>query len=71
LTLARYHDLGGVHGALARHADAALAETIRVSGLTEREVLAGLTRLVTVDETGPAPDDGSHSAACPSRYTLR
>jgi energy-coupling factor transporter ATP-binding protein EcfA2 len=52
LTLARYHDLGGVHGALARHADAALAEAIRVSGLTEREVLAGLTRLVTVDETG-------------------
>jgi WD40 repeat protein len=52
LTLARYHDLGGVHGALARHADAALAEAVRVSGLTEREVLAGLTRLVTVDETG-------------------
>jgi ABC-type lipoprotein export system ATPase subunit len=52
LTLARYHDLGGVHGALARHADAALAEAIKVSGLTEREVLAGLTRLVTVDETG-------------------
>ncbi len=52
LTLARYHDLGGVRGALTRHADAALAEAVRASGLTEREVLAGLTRLVTVDETG-------------------
>jgi WD40 repeat protein/type II secretory pathway predicted ATPase ExeA len=52
LTLAHYHDLGGVQGALTRHADTALADAIRASGLTEREVLAGLTRLVTVDETG-------------------
>ncbi len=52
LTLAHYHDLGGVHGALTRHADAALANAVRASGLTEREVLAGLTRLVTVDDTG-------------------
>jgi type II secretory pathway predicted ATPase ExeA len=52
LTRAHYDDLGGVQGALARHADAALAEAVRVSGLTEREVLAGLTRLVTVDDTG-------------------
>jgi WD40 repeat protein len=52
LSLSHYHDLGGVQGALTRHADTALAEAIRVSGLTEREVLAGLTRLVTVDETG-------------------
>jgi TIR domain/WD domain, G-beta repeat len=52
LTLVRYHDLGGVQGALTRHADAALAEATRASGLTEREVLAGLTRLVTVDDTG-------------------
>ncbi|MGH3885621.1 MAG: TIR domain-containing protein, partial [Pseudonocardiaceae bacterium] len=52
LTLARYRDLGGVRGALTRHADAALAEAVRASGLTEREVLAGLTHLVTVDETG-------------------
>jgi energy-coupling factor transporter ATP-binding protein EcfA2 len=52
LTLARYHDLGGVQGALTRHADAALAEATRASGLTDREVLAGLTRLVTIDETG-------------------
>ncbi len=52
VTLSRYEDLGGVQGALTRHADAALAEAVGVSGLTEREVLAGLTRLVTVDETG-------------------
>jgi hypothetical protein len=52
LTLSRYHDLGGVHGALTRHADTMLADAVRASGLTEREVLVGLTRLVTVDETG-------------------
>ncbi|MDQ2882329.1 MAG: TIR domain-containing protein, partial [Actinomycetota bacterium] len=52
LSLSRYRDLGGVQGALVRHADAALAEAIRVSGLTEAQVLAGLTRLVTVDDTG-------------------
>jgi hypothetical protein len=37
---------------LIRHADAALAEGVRTSGLTEREVLAGLTRLVTIDDAG-------------------
>jgi WD40 repeat protein len=52
LALARYRDLGGVQGALTRHADAALVEAVRASGLTEGQVLAGLTRLVTVDETG-------------------
>jgi WD40 repeat protein len=52
LTLARYHDLGGVQGALTRHADTALADATRASGLTDREVLAGLTRLVTIDENG-------------------
>ncbi|MBV8540024.1 MAG: TIR domain-containing protein [Pseudonocardiales bacterium] len=52
LTLSRYHDLGGVQGALTRHADAAFTEAVRAGGLTEREVLAGLTRLVTVEETG-------------------
>ena len=52
LTLARYHDLGGVSGALTRHADTTLTKAVRASGLTERGVLAGLTRLVTVDETG-------------------
>jgi WD40 repeat protein/energy-coupling factor transporter ATP-binding protein EcfA2 len=51
MSQSRYHDLGRVRGALIRHADAALAEAIRVSGLTEPEVLTGLTRLVTVDDT--------------------
>ena len=52
LSLARYHDLGGVRGALTQHADAALTEAVQTSSLTERDVLAGLTHLVTVDETG-------------------
>jgi WD40 repeat protein/type II secretory pathway predicted ATPase ExeA len=52
VALSRYHDLGGVQGGLARHADTAFTEAVQASGLTEREVLAGLTRLVTVDETG-------------------
>jgi hypothetical protein len=52
LTLSRYDDLGGVRGALTRHADTALAQAVQVGGLAEPEVLAGLTRLVTVDETG-------------------
>ena len=52
LPLARYHDLGGVQGALTRHADAGLTEAVQASGLTEREVVAGLTRLVTIDDTG-------------------
>jgi type II secretory pathway predicted ATPase ExeA len=51
LALSHYHDLGGVRGALTRHADAALADAVRVSGLTEHEVLVGLTHLVTIDET--------------------
>jgi WD40 repeat protein len=52
LSLSRYGDLGGVRGALTQHADAALAKAVQVSGVAEPEVLAGLTRLVTVDETG-------------------
>ena len=52
VSLSRYRELGGVQGALVRHADAALAEAVGVSGLTESEVLAGLTHLVTVDGAG-------------------
>ena len=52
VSLSRYRELGGVQGALVRHADAALTEAVRASGLTESEVLAGLTGLVTVDGTG-------------------
>ena len=52
LTHARYDELGGVHGALTRQADAALADATRSSGITDREVLARLTRLVTIDGAG-------------------
>ncbi|HEV7450773.1 MAG TPA: TIR domain-containing protein, partial [Pseudonocardiaceae bacterium] len=52
LTLSHYHDLGGVQGALTQHADAALAKAVQASSLTEPEVLAGLTHLITIDETG-------------------
>ncbi len=48
----RYDQLGGVRGALSRQADAALAEASAVSGRDRAEVLAGLLRLVTVDEQG-------------------
>ncbi|HKR48451.1 MAG TPA: TIR domain-containing protein [Pseudonocardiaceae bacterium] len=52
LSLSRYRELSGVHGALSRHADAALTEALQVRGLAESEVLTGLTGLVTVDDTG-------------------
>jgi len=52
VSLSRYRDLGGVQSALAWHADAALIDAVRASGLTDRDILAGLTRLVTIDGTG-------------------
>jgi hypothetical protein len=52
VALSHYHDVGGVRGALTRHADVVFTDAVQVSGLSEREVLAGLTRLVTMDETG-------------------
>jgi len=52
LSATRYEDLGGVRGALQRQADAALAAACRASGRMPREVIAGLLRLVTVDERG-------------------
>jgi WD40 repeat protein/energy-coupling factor transporter ATP-binding protein EcfA2 len=48
----RYDQLGGVQGALARQADAALADATAVTGRSREEVIAGLLRLVTVDEQG-------------------
>lgn len=48
----RYERLGGVQGALTRQADAALAEATAASGRRREEVIAGLLRLVTVDEQG-------------------
>ncbi len=52
LSVARYEQLGGVQGALTRQADAALAEATAASGRGRAEVIAGLLRLVTVDEQG-------------------
>jgi WD40 repeat protein len=52
LSAVRYKQLGGVQGALTRQADAALAEASAASGRGHREVIAGLVRLVTVDELG-------------------
>ncbi|WP_239394797.1 WD40 repeat domain-containing protein, partial [Frankia sp. CiP3] len=49
-----YDRLGGVQGALARQADAALAAATIATGRSEAEVLAGLARLVTVDANGQA-----------------
>ncbi len=52
LSHARYDQLGRVQGALIRHAEAALAQAIQVGGRSREDVLAGLLRLVTVDEHG-------------------
>jgi energy-coupling factor transporter ATP-binding protein EcfA2 len=52
LSQERYKWLGGVQGALTRQADAALAEATAVSGRRREEVIAGLLRLITVDEQG-------------------
>jgi WD40 repeat protein/energy-coupling factor transporter ATP-binding protein EcfA2 len=52
LSGARYEQLGGVRGALAGQADAALAKAIAVTGRGREEVIGGLLRLVTVDEQG-------------------
>ena len=51
LSAARYDELGGVRGALARQADAALAEA-QGQGSTEDDVLRELLRLVTLDHDG-------------------
>ncbi|MFI5960354.1 TIR domain-containing protein [Cryptosporangium sp. NPDC051539] len=52
LSARRYEELGGVAGALARHADTALHAAAQAAGLTQTEVLDGLTRLVTIDSDG-------------------
>jgi len=52
LSTARYEELGGVQGALIRQADTALAEALTAGGRSSAEVIAGLLRLVTVDEQG-------------------
>jgi energy-coupling factor transporter ATP-binding protein EcfA2 len=52
LSSQRYKELGGVQGALARQADEALTEATAASGRRREEIIAGLLRLVTVDEQG-------------------
>ncbi|SNQ50152.1 putative WD-40 repeat-containing protein [Frankia canadensis] len=49
---ARYRDLGGVSGALVGGAELALATAASASGLTARQILVCLLRLVTLDESG-------------------
>lgn len=52
LSTARYDELGGVQGALTRQADKALAAAVDTAGCGREQVIAGLLRLVTVDEQG-------------------
>jgi hypothetical protein len=52
LSTARYDELGGVQGALTRQADEALAAAGDAAGCGREQVIAGLLRLVTVDEQG-------------------
>ncbi|MFD9737627.1 TIR domain-containing protein [Umezawaea sp. NPDC059074] len=52
LSMARYDALDGVRGALIRQAHAALAEAIAAGGRGRDDVIAGLLRVVTVDEQG-------------------
>ncbi len=52
LSSTRYDQLGGVQGALTRQADAALTDAVTAGGRSREQVIAGLLRLVTVDEQG-------------------
>jgi hypothetical protein len=52
LSAERYEQLGGVHGALARHADAALDSAAHNSGLSRDAVLAAMAGLATLDDAG-------------------
>lgn len=52
LSRARYDQLGGVQGALTHQADAALTDAVTAGGRSREQVIAGLLRLVTVDEQG-------------------
>ena len=52
LSTTRYDELGGVQGALISQADAALADALAVNHRTQEQVIAGLLRLVAVDEEG-------------------
>src|SRR4051794_28310042 len=52
LLASRYEQLGGVQGALAAQADAALIEAASATGREPDRVVPELLRLVTVDEQG-------------------
>ncbi|MGH3822526.1 MAG: TIR domain-containing protein [Pseudonocardiaceae bacterium] len=52
LSATRYEQIGTVQGALTQQADTALAEACAATGRDRKEVIAGLLRLVTVDEQG-------------------
>ncbi|MGH3976161.1 MAG: hypothetical protein ACRDS9_22970, partial [Pseudonocardiaceae bacterium] len=65
LSTARYDQLGGVQGALIRQADAALAAATAASSRRDKEVIAGLLRLVTVDEQGRPTRWRVHRAELP------
>jgi len=52
LLAGRYEQLGGVHGALVRQADAALAHATATAGGGDADVIDELLGLVTVDEHG-------------------
>ncbi|EYT93700.1 WD-40 repeat-containing protein [Frankia casuarinae] len=52
LSMDRYHELGGVRGALARRADAVLDDAVETSGLGREEILVGMAELATLDEAG-------------------
>ena len=52
LSTVLYEQFGGVQGALVHQADVALADASAASGRRAEEVMAGLLRLVTVDEQG-------------------
>ena len=50
LSTRRYSQIGGVQGALASQADAALTEACAATGRSSEQVIASLLQLVTVDE---------------------
>ncbi|MGH3889878.1 MAG: hypothetical protein ACRDSZ_25490, partial [Pseudonocardiaceae bacterium] len=65
LSSARYNQLGGVQGALACQADAALTDASTAGGRSREQVIAGLLRLVTVDEQGRPTRWRAHRAELP------
>jgi hypothetical protein len=62
----RYDEIGAVQGALAAQADAALAAACEATGRNRDAVLAGLLRLVTVDDTGQATRHRTSLGALPA-----